>query len=168
MESLLAAQWGSSEDLIRPGRLPVCVLYLLPSLFVALNSIQARGAVEGAPGLALLTSIRTIAATQSWFVSAVEVARSFSATASATEVSVSSAAPGVAAVDIDIAANGLVSSLKTLFSDAIKAALPVTVELGLADAIVTRCTNEKFGDYQCNNAMALSKSLKGREGYTGQ
>ncbi|CAM9141535.1 unnamed protein product [Ectocarpus fasciculatus] len=35
------------------------------------------------------------------------------------------------------------------------------------DAIINRCTNPSFGDYQCNNAMALAKALKGNADYKG-
>ena len=35
----------------------------------------------------------------------------------------------------------------------------LTVEV-LRVAIITKCNNVKFGDYQCNNAMALSKLFK--------
>jgi arginyl-tRNA synthetase len=68
---------------------------------------------------------------------------------------------------VDVAASGLVSSLRKLFTDAVVAAFPQATALGLADAVVTKCTNEKFGDYQCNNAMALGKALKGTPDYSG-
>lgn len=35
----------------------------------------------------------------------------------------------------------------------------LTVDV-LRVAIITKCNNVKFGDYQCNNAMALSKLFK--------
>lgn len=41
------------------------------------------------------------------------------------------------------------------------------VGLELSNAIVTRCTNPKFGDYQCNNAMSLCKALKADSSYSG-
>lgn len=31
-------------------------------------------------------------------------------------------------------------------------------------AAVAQCNNPKFGDYQCNNAMALFGKLKGKQG----
>jgi len=36
-----------------------------------------------------------------------------------------------------------------------------------AVAVITRCANVTFGDFQCNNAMALSKILKVLPGYKG-
>jgi arginyl-tRNA synthetase len=41
------------------------------------------------------------------------------------------------------------------------------VALGLDAAVITRCGNPAFGDFQCNNAMSLSKHLKTLEGFTG-
>lgn len=41
------------------------------------------------------------------------------------------------------------------------------VALELSAAVISRCANAAFGDFQCNNAMALSKALKTVEGYAG-
>jgi arginyl-tRNA synthetase len=66
------------------------------------------------------------------------------------------------------------SSLRLVFEAAIKAAFPQCAGAGseelakLATAVITRCGNPAFGDFQCNNAMALSKALKGLAGYTGE
>lgn len=92
-------------------------------------------------------------------------------------------------VTVDISADGLISSLKILFSDAMLRAVPMTgemyqrnyhskflkffvrliVEIGQpSDAKIIRCANAAFGDYQCNNAMALAKALKTSPcGYSG-
>jgi hypothetical protein len=59
------------------------------------------------------------------------------------------------------------SSLCILFDAAILAAFPCSKELQLHTAAITRCANPAFGDFQCNNAMALSKGLKSLEGYSG-
>jgi hypothetical protein len=67
------------------------------------------------------------------------------------------------------------SSLRLVFEAAIKAAFPQCYGGGaggeelakLAAAVITRCGNPAFGDFQCNNAMALSKALKGLAGYSG-
>ena len=72
------------------------------------------------------------------------------------------------AVTVDISTDGLVSSLKNLFTDAISRALPMAAAIGQStDAIINRCSNPSFGDYQCNNAMALAKALKGNADYKG-
>ena len=67
------------------------------------------------------------------------------------------------------------SSLRLVFEAAIRAAFPQCGGAGsqeeelakLAAAVITRCGNPAFGDFQCNNAMALSKALKGLAGYSG-
>jgi arginyl-tRNA synthetase len=34
-------------------------------------------------------------------------------------------------------------------------------------AVISRCSNASFGDYQCNSAMGIAKYLKSVIGYTG-
>lgn len=70
--------------------------------------------------------------------------------------------------DIDWDSVGLVSSLKLLFDAAILASFPESKKLNLEESIITRCNNPQHGDFQCNNAMALSKAFKGLEGYQGK
>lgn len=67
------------------------------------------------------------------------------------------------------------SSLRLVFDAAIGAAFPQCLsapadsDLGkLRAAVITRCGNPAHGDFQCNNAMALSKALKGLAGYAGE
>ena len=94
----------------------------------------------------------------------------------------------------DFKSAGLMDSLKLIFSHAIISAFPVsatvkaaligkdtgddkdkpqqyqnksTVLNGMHIAILTRCANAKFGDFQCNNAMALGKMLRSVPGYSG-
>lgn len=55
---------------------------------------------------------------------------------------------------------GIVSSLKSMCTEAIKAAFPQAEGLSLHLASITRCSNPLHGDFQCNNAMALSKAFK--------
>jgi arginyl-tRNA synthetase len=68
---------------------------------------------------------------------------------------------------------GLISSLHLIFSAALLAAFPEiqqlrsTPELDFASAHIVRCGNAAHGDFQCNNAMSLSKELKSVPGYTG-
>lgn len=50
--------------------------------------------------------------------------------------------------------------LVTLFNTAIQTAFP---DAGV-EAAVAQCNQPKFGDYQCNNAMALFGRMKGKEG----
>ena len=68
---------------------------------------------------------------------------------------------------IDWASAGLMSSLKIVFDAAVLAAFPQVAE-ARAGSVITRCSNSAFGDFQCNNAMALSKALKGLAGYVGE
>ena len=35
------------------------------------------------------------------------------------------------------------------------------------DAVITRCGNAAHGDFQCNNALALTKAVKSVSGYAG-
>lgn len=49
--------------------------------------------------------------------------------------------------------------LDEVFNEAIKDAFPDYVAAGNV-AIVTEISNPKFGDYQCNNALAVNKFLK--------
>lgn len=75
--------------------------------------------------------------------------------------------------NFDYANAGLLNSLKTLFSHAILNAFPAVPYLlgdysGLQHAVITRCANANFGDFQCNSAMGLAKALKvSCPGYTG-
>ena len=39
--------------------------------------------------------------------------------------------------------------------------------LGLDRAVIARCGNPAHGDYQCNNAMALTKALRATPNYRG-
>ena len=68
---------------------------------------------------------------------------------------------------IDWASAGLMSSLKIVFDAALIAAFPQVPE-ARAGSVISRCGNAAFGDFQCNNAMGLSKALKGLEGYQGE
>jgi hypothetical protein len=51
------------------------------------------------------------------------------------------------------------AELTDLFTSAINAALPAAAG---TPAAVAQCGNPQFGDYQCNNAMALFGKLKGK------
>lgn len=76
--------------------------------------------------------------------------------------------PAVLPDNIDWDSAGLISSLKVVFTAAIAAAFPKSVEWSLDQAVITRCTNPQFGDFQCNNAMQLAKQLKATPGYTSK
>ncbi len=76
--------------------------------------------------------------------------------------------PAVLPDNIDWDSAGLISSLKVVFTAAIAAAFPKSVEWNLDQAVITRCTNPQFGDFQCNNAMQLAKQLKATSGYTSK
>jgi arginyl-tRNA synthetase len=46
---------------------------------------------------------------------------------------------------------------------------PIAVSLSdnVKTALITRCSNIQFGDFQCNNTMSISKELKSMESYHG-
>ena len=76
-------------------------------------------------------------------------------------------------VAIDVASDGLMNSLRKLFSSALHHAFPPPSAVSSAEsetpwsADIARCGNPKFGDFQCNNAMKLSKFLKSSPDHTG-
>lgn len=77
----------------------------------------------------------------------------------------------VLAEAIDWESAGLISSLRAIFTAALKVAYPIDllgVETNLVTANVIRCNNPAFGDFQCNNAMALAKALKTNSRYNGE
>ena len=80
-----------------------------------------------------------------------------SASASGTELQ-----KPVACVQATDAVHCIRQEVTNIFNDAIEKAFPSIA----ADtpAVVTACNQPKFGDYQCNNAMALFGKLKGMEG----
>ena len=62
---------------------------------------------------------------------------------------------------------GLLTSLQTIFTHAIRKAFPDTAFYQLDQAAIARCNNANHGDFQCNNALALGKAFKQIDGYTG-
>jgi hypothetical protein len=87
---------------------------------------------------------------------------------SAVEDGVKEVVPkGVLPPNVDLKTVGLISALRLLFNAAIAAAFPESLTLSLESASVVRCANAAFGDFQCNNALALSKALKTLQGYVG-
>ena len=62
---------------------------------------------------------------------------------------------------------GLLTSLQTIFTYAIRKAFPDTVFYQLDQAAIARCNNANHGDFQCNNALVLGKAFKQIDGYTG-
>ena len=57
---------------------------------------------------------------------------------------------------------GLLGALVYIFNSAIASAFPEAAALGIKDAMVQRASNSKFGEYQCNNAMAVFALVKGK------
>lgn len=55
----------------------------------------------------------------------------------------------------------ILGHLNEVFSEAIGTTFPEYIAAGNVP-IVTEISNPKFGDYQCNNALAISKFLKER------
>jgi arginyl-tRNA synthetase len=70
-------------------------------------------------------------------------------------------------LQLDWDSAGLISSLTAIFDEAIRYAFPFGAELGFSEAIMARCGNAAFGDFQCNNAMGIAKTLKGLKKYKG-
>jgi len=65
---------------------------------------------------------------------------------------------------------GLISSLKLIFSASLQsifAPLCATTP-DLITAVIMRCNNPQFGDFQCNNALQLSRHLKAFPGYSSK
>lgn len=89
-----------------------------------------------------------------------------------TVVAAAAALGPLPVVEVDILSDGLVNSLNKIFSGALRHALPLVLSLPPPDndaleAVITRCGNPKFGDFQCNNAMKLSKLLKSCPAHAG-
>lgn len=61
------------------------------------------------------------------------------------------------------------SSLRLIFTTAMQEAFGGVVgdEL-INEAIVVRCTNPAFGDFQFNNSMSIAKALKSDSNYKGK
>lgn len=64
--------------------------------------------------------------------------------------------------------DGIQGMLRAIFTNAIRKAFPLSIPLGLDLAVIARCGNPTNGDYQCNNAMALTKALKSVSNYKGK
>ena len=115
----------------------------------------------------VLKSSRAASAGSRAIVAAAETAAGFSEVLKAVSGGVESLE------NFDYANAGLLNSLKILFSHAILNAFPAVPYLpgdysGLQHAVITRCANASFGDFQCNSAMGLAKALKvSCPGYTG-
>ena len=170
LEARIEAGWASVENLQKSDKLPLGVIFALPSIVAALNAIQPKGTVgdTATVTLPIIRALKSIVVDQQWYTAAIEIARGFTGSHESASVSVSSSVSSGAFIEVDIASDGLVSSLKNLFSTAIRSAFNGIAEIEQAEVIVTRCTNEKFGDFQCNNAMSFSKVLKGRPGFSGK
>lgn len=77
-------------------------------------------------------------------------------------------APPMAVLPLLTAADGLTSSIRSIFTAVLQA---VYGAYALGDGLignVNRCANAAHGDFQVNNAMGLSKALKSIEGYSGK
>lgn len=170
LEARIAAGWTSVENLQKGDKLPLGIVFALPSIVAALNAIQPKGGASDITGsnLPIIRALKSIVVDQQWYAAAVEQARGFAGSHESSSISLSSSASGGSFIEVDIASDGLVSSLKTLFASAIRTAFSGISEIEQAEVIITRCTNEKFGDFQCNNAMSFSKVLKGRSGFNGK
>ena len=161
------------------GDFPLALHALFPSLKAALALVTTplaylRAAVKSVEGSALLVAAtaRATPAAEGKGGKAAKAAKKASAAASAAPASGASAFTNddvVAPVlgQIDWASAGLMSSLKIVFDAALVAAFPQVPEAATGSVIV-RCANPAFGDFQCNNAMSISKALKGLTGYSGK
>lgn len=57
---------------------------------------------------------------------------------------------------------GLIANIQNTFTAAIAAVYPEAQEV----AVISRCGNPQFGDFQCNNAMSIAKTLREATGKT--
>ena len=58
--------------------------------------------------------------------------------------------------------------LKTIFTSAIQKAFPQVASQEFGVGIITRCGNPSFGDFQCNNSLAIAKYFKTFSNYSGK
>ena len=58
--------------------------------------------------------------------------------------------------------------LKIIFTAAIQKAFPQVESQEFGVGIITRCGNPSFGDFQCNNSLAIAKYFKTFSNYTGE
>ena len=58
--------------------------------------------------------------------------------------------------------------LKIIFTAAIQKAFPQVESQEFGVGIITRCGNPSFGDFQCNNSLAIAKYFKTFCNYTGE
>jgi hypothetical protein len=163
LESLFKRAWPSWSS--AGADLPFSLVVATPSIIVALRLLPAS--VVSTKFVALSALIDSIKA-KPYFDVAIKTASHLSAREETVARTEEVPVINTPAQEIDIAAEGLVSALKKLFTAAINSAFPVASTSGLStDAIISRCVNAAFGDYQCNNAMSLCKALKSIAGYTG-
>eukprot|EP01035_Chromulina_nebulosa_P018599 gene18599-24327_t len=58
--------------------------------------------------------------------------------------------------------NAQITALQLLFTEAIRKTFLEAQSEGFDAAVIARCANPNFGDYQCNNAMAIAKIMKSK------
>ena len=58
--------------------------------------------------------------------------------------------------------------LKIIFTAAIQKAFPQVMYTDNGHGIITRCGNPAFGDFQCNNSLAIAKYFKTFSNFTGE
>jgi hypothetical protein len=62
----------------------------------------------------------------------------------------------------------LLGSLRIIFTAAILEAFPQVSDTEMGMGNLSRCGNANFGDFQCNNSLAMAKYFKTLSGYTGK
>ena len=159
----LATVLGATGNAKQTEARTLTALALYPSLSMALRIADCSDATK-----ATLTQI-----VQSVDAALVTTAETNLAAFKAAVEDAKPKAPSAAVVEIDVKANGVVESLKALFTAAVRTALPqvaavdVEGENSVTEAVITRCNNPAHGDFQCNNAMKCVKTIKSIAGYEG-
>jgi hypothetical protein len=136
-----------------------------PTLLACIRLLPPALAAAGGKYAALAAQVGVVKASPEYTAALAKVRSlapgSGAASAASKGVAVAAPAKAIPAVDVDIQRDGLISSLKTLFTNAIHLVIPGAAAAGFdTDVKINRCNNVAHGDYQCNNAMALAKALK--------
>jgi len=163
----LLSQFESQSKAIAAS--PLAALILAPSLAKAL-------AVASPPSTSYPTLrqiIQRVEKSPIWTAAVGALANGTSTTTTTTTitttaVNITANLPSVIpTLDVDWASIGMFSALRQVFAVAISTAFPQVVGLPEGVVVVSKCGNPAMGHYQCNNAMGISKLLKGVAGYTG-
>jgi len=156
----LLSQFESQSKAIAAS--PLAALILAPSLVKAL----AIASPSSTSYPTLRQIIQRVEKSPIWTAAVGALANGTSTTTAAANITAN--LPSVIpTLDVDWASIGMFSALRQVFAVAISTAFPQVVGLPEGVVVVSKCGNPAMGHYQCNNAMGISKLLKGVAGYTG-